>query len=156
MVHLPARQGRRAVVLGVSGGEEHQGYGGDFGGPVLGEAVHALGDRRPGELDKASLHRQRRVSPAHEADEVVELPRTARVAATMAYYEERRIVFLYRRSVLSRIDRVPHVIPPRSRSGRSTPPPRRRSHLSVRGSRRPAGHFAVVRVWTRRLRRSRP
>ena len=79
-----------------------------FARPALGEPVHALRDRGPGELDKAPFDRQGRVSSAHEADEVVELSCAARVAAAVADDQERGTGFVSSRSVLSKVDRLPH------------------------------------------------
>src|SRR3712207_8804246 len=63
--------------------------GGDLARAFLGQAVNALGDGRPGELDETALDGDLG-SLAHEGDELVELARAARVAATVADDEEGR------------------------------------------------------------------
>ena len=75
----------------MTGSEEHQGYGGDVSSAALCEAVYALRDRGPGELDKASLDHQGRVSVADERRQVVELARPARVAAAVPDDQERGV-----------------------------------------------------------------
>jgi hypothetical protein len=58
VAHLLAHQGRGYVVLGVAGGEEHQGNRGYASRPALHEAAHALGDRGPRELYETTLDRE--------------------------------------------------------------------------------------------------
>src|SRR3712207_4317321 len=82
---------RRDVVLGVPGAEEHQGDGGDLARATLHKPIYALGDRGPRELHEATFDRQSRVPRPDQSHELVELPRTPRIAAPMANYQERRM-----------------------------------------------------------------
>src|SRR5918998_3158211 len=124
-----AHQGCRDVVLGVARRQEHQGGGGDLARPLPSEAVHALGDGGPGELDETALDGDRG-SLAYEGDELVELARTAGVAAAVADDQEGGVAIP---SAVRCGWRVCQISPPRSTAGRSAPPRRRRTRPWVRG-----------------------
>src|SRR5918998_58540 len=150
---LPDERGRD-VVLSVAGREQHQRDGRDVPGPTLRQAVHALRDRGPRELDEPALHRKTRVPLPDQPDELVELLYPPRVAGAVANHQERRPLPAAPVLPLD-ANGLPHV-PPQSRQARSTPQPRPRTHPWAPGSPHPAGRSATGHPSTPPPRRSRP
>jgi hypothetical protein len=68
-----AGQGRRDVVLGVTGGEQHQRHGDHVAAAPPDEVVHRLGDRRPRQLDETRRHVEVGRQDADALGEVEEL-----------------------------------------------------------------------------------
>ncbi len=81
--HLLAHKGGGDVVLGVAGGEEHEGDGGYLSRPASGQTLHALGDRGPRELYKTALNRECRIALPDQRDELVELAGSPRMPAAV-------------------------------------------------------------------------
>src|SRR5215210_5765895 len=95
-------------------GEEHEGHGGDIARSASGQAVHALRDRRPRELYKTALDRERRVALPHQRDELVELASPARVPAPVTDDEQRRAGAFFDVTPVCRNSQVSHFSPPHS------------------------------------------